>query len=95
MKAAEEVVVVVTEEGAMVETAEVAMEETVEVVDMVVVDMEVCSNPVYFHTFILSKVVVADMEVGATKVPGSLPMMAFDDCSKAFVYFYTFLIILQ
>ena len=36
--------------------------------------------------------VVADMEVGATKVPGSLPMMAFD-CSKAFVYFYTFLII--
>ena len=46
MKAAEEVVVVVMEEGAMVETVEVAMEETVEVVDMVLVDMEVCSNPV-------------------------------------------------
>ena len=46
-----------------------------------------------FHTLILSKVEVADTEVGATEVPGSLPMMAFDDCSKAFVYFYTFLII--
>jgi len=64
----------------MVETAEVAMEETVEVVDMVGVDMEV---------------VVADMEAEAIKVPGSLPMMAFDDCSKAFVYFYTFPIIFQ
>merc|ERR1719270_691225 len=63
---------------AMEEIVEVAMEETVEVVDMVVVDTEV---------------EVADTEVGATEVPGSLPMMAFDNCSKAFVYFYTFLII--
>ena len=54
MKAAEEVVVVVMAEVAMEETVEVAMEETVEVameeiagvVDMVVVDMEVGSNPV-------------------------------------------------
>merc|ERR1719400_561648 len=56
----------------MEETAEVAMEETEEAVDMVVVD---------------TGVEVADTEVGATEVPGSLPMMASDDCSKAFVYF--------
>ena len=38
----------------------------------------------HIHTLVLSKVEVADMEVGATEVPGSLPMMAFDDCSKLF-----------
>ena len=46
MKAAEEAEVAVMAEVAMEETVEVAMEEIAGVVDMVVVDMEVGSNPV-------------------------------------------------